>query len=71
MDGLGHLSVEVCDSGLVCCSAGMLDSPRDDFEIGNTDVFSGSMIHEVSIYRDRRNKIMEFCNEGLFTKYVT
>ena len=59
MDGLGHLSVEVCDSGLVCCSAGTLDSPRDDFEIGNTDVFSGSMIHEVSIYSDR-NKILAY-----------
>ena len=59
MDGLGHLSVEVCDSGLVCCSAGMLESPRDDFEIGNTDVFSGSMIHEVSIYSDR-NKILAY-----------
>lgn len=46
MDSSGHVSAEVCDSNLNCCNTGELDTSRNDFNKGYTDVFSGGQIGE-------------------------
>merc|ERR1712086_136936 len=42
----GGLTVEICDTDLTCCNAGMLDSFGNDFQSGFVDVFYGSAIGE-------------------------
>ena len=44
----GQLTAEICDSNLLCCNAGNLDSDRDDFNKGHVDVFYGVQIRECS-----------------------